>query len=415
MTSVQLYTGDCLDVLKTINSGTVDLVYLDPPFFTQKVHKLSSRDGNRSYSFEDLWASHSEYVQFILDRVTEMRRCLKTSGSIFFQCNDRSSHLARFVLDEVFGEQMFRSEIIWAYRRWSNTQKGLLPAHQTIWFYSKSSTFKFNHLTTDYSASTNLDQILQKRRRDDRGKAIYARDHAGQIISNGGKKGVPLSDVWEIPYLNPKAKERVGYPTQKPILLLDRILSLVTESGDVVLDPFCGSGTTLVTAQLRGCPAIGIDSSAEAINLAKERLKEPTTTRSRLLERGREGYIRDDMNLLELLNGIEFFPVQRNRGIDAVLKEEYEGRPVLIRIQRHGEPLSDAINALLQAATKKGRPQLVVIATNDMQQHLVEQRLWADDVIVVPSTANALKSALQESIKGTKASVLHPVSAVFSN
>ena len=92
----------------------------------------------------------------------------------------------------------------------------------------------------DYSATTNLDQILQDRERDENGKSVYKKDKNGNVVLGKEKKGVPLSDVWEIPYLNPKAKERTGYPTQKPVLLLNQILSIVTDEGDLVLDPFCG-------------------------------------------------------------------------------------------------------------------------------------------------------------------------------
>ena len=160
-------------------------------------------------------------------------------------CDKSTSHLIKLILDKIFGPENFQSEIIWHFRRWSNSKKGLLPAHQTIFFYSKTSEFKFNSFYQEYSPSTNIDQIMQKRVRDSRNKAVYARDEHGDIIGSGGKKGVPLSDVWEIPFLNPKAKERVGFPTQKPILLMNRIIELVTNENDVVLDPFCGSGTTL--------------------------------------------------------------------------------------------------------------------------------------------------------------------------
>ena len=98
--------------------------------------------------------------------------------------------------------------------------------HQIIFFYSKTKDFKFNTIYTDYSETTNIDQILQDRERDEKGKSRYKVDANGQVVMGQAKKGVPLSDVWEIPYLNPKAKERVGYPTQKPIILLEQIIYL---------------------------------------------------------------------------------------------------------------------------------------------------------------------------------------------
>ena len=123
-----------------------------------------------------------------------------------------------------------------------------------------------------------VDQIMQKRIRDSRNKAVYARDENGLILGNGRKKGVPLSDVWEIPFLNPKAKERVGFPTQKPVHLLRQIIELVTDEGDLVVDPFCGSGTTLVAAQLLNRKSIGIDTSKEAVQLTRKRLKDCVVT-----------------------------------------------------------------------------------------------------------------------------------------
>lgn len=142
-------------------------------------------------------------------------------------------------------------------------------------FCTKSEAFTFNTQYTDYSPSTNVDQILQQRERDSDGKSVYRRDENGLPIANGAKQGVPLGDVWDIPYLNPKAKERVGYPTQKPIFLLDRIIEIASNPQDVVLDPFCGSGTTLVAAHPANRRYFGIGVSYDAIQLATDRLNDP--------------------------------------------------------------------------------------------------------------------------------------------
>ncbi|MFI0398423.1 MAG: DNA-methyltransferase [Thiolinea sp.] len=356
--------GDCLDVMKDMADKSVDLIYLDPPFFTKRKHSLSSRDRSSHYSFDDLWACHKTYADFMFSRLFEARRILKDSGSIFIHCDKSANHLLRLIGEDIFGEENFLSEIIWSYKRWSNSANNLTPNHQNILFFSKSEDYKFNKIFTDYSETTNIDQILQKRSRDQHNKSIYAREEDGSLISSDEKKGVPLADVWEIPFLNPKAKERTGYPTQKPILLLERIIEIATDEGDIVLDPFCGSGTTLVAAKMKGRRFIGIDSSIEAIELSKSRLKFPVKTESELLNKGRAAYVNVDEKSLAILTGLDILPVHRNAGIDAILKRNYASKPVPIRVQREHETLSEAAAKLASAAKKKGALVAFLVATN---------------------------------------------------
>jgi site-specific DNA-methyltransferase (adenine-specific) len=362
--NAEIFLGDCLSILKNIESGAATLVYLDPPFLTQKKHTLATRDRRREFKFSDVWSSHEEYCEFLYSRLVEMRRILSDYGSLFFHCDRRATHLARLLLDEVFGRDSFRSEIIWQYRRWSNARKGLLPAHQTIYYYTKTDTFTFNTLFEDYSPSTNVDQILQRRRRDSSGKCIYERDESGAVITSGPKVGVPLSDVWDIPYLNPKANERTGYPTQKPLNLLERIVSLVTQPGDLVVDPFCGSGTTLVAAIRLGRRAIGIDVSPDAIELTNTRLTDPIKSESNLMAEGRDAYRNADESVLACLQGIDYVPVQRNKGIDAFLKEDLDGSPIPIRVQRRGETILEAGASLYRAAQGKKAKIMFLVATD---------------------------------------------------
>lgn len=365
MSKTEVLHGDCLELLRDIPSETVDLVYLDPPFFTGKIQKLRSREDRKEFSFKDIWNGYEEYAEFIYNRVVEVKRILKDSGSVFFHCDKNATHIIRAILNDIFGESNFRSEIIWSYRRWSNKKKGLLPAHQTIYYYSKTKNYKFNFIYNGYSETTNIDQILQKRIRTKDGKVVYAKDNNGNIILDDEKKGVPLSDVWEIPYLNPKAKERVGYPTQKPILLLERIIKLVTDRGDLVVDPFCGSGTTLVAAKILGRHSIGIDISKDAVELSLKRLNNLIRSDSNLLKKGRDAYSTADLNALSLLQGLEFIPVHRNKGIDAILKQQYKNTPILIRIQKKGESILDAAFLLANAAKKKKALKSFLIVTSD--------------------------------------------------
>ncbi len=360
-TDAEIHVGDCLSVLQSMESGSADLAYFDPPFFTGKVHRLGPRDRSREFSFDDLWASQKEYGTFLLERLRAARNVMSDHASAFFHCDRNAAHLVRLLLDEVFGVENFRSEIIWHYRRWSNAQRGLLPAHQTIFYYTKSSQYTFNETWTEYSPSTNIDQILQRRSRDESNKSVYDRDDEGNVVLGGAKRGVPLGDVWDIPILNPKAKERTGYPTQKPLLLLERIISLASKEGDCVLDPFCGSGTTLVAAQSLGRTAIGIDISADAVELATKRLENPTRSGSRLLDLGRESYRNANETALAVLQGLDFVPVQRNGGIDAILKQPFDGGPVTVRVQRPGESLQDAAQKLFNASAGKGAKLMFIV------------------------------------------------------
>ena len=387
--------GDCLTVGRSLSGGSVDLIYVDPPFFTQKIHSLTTRDRTTKFKFSDKWSSRAEYLEYLSLRLREFHRLLKTTGSLFFHCDTNASHHIRHLLDEVFGETMFRSEIIWHYRRWSNSKRSPLAAHQTLFFYSKTDDYQYHQIFEDYSPATNIEQILQRRRRDKHGKSVYARDDTGQVVNDGHKNGVPLSDVWDIPYLNPKAKERVGYPTQKPVLLLERIITLVTLPGDLVLDPFSGSGTTLVAAELLGRNAIGIDVSLDAVELARKRLTEPVKTSSELLRKGRASYIQSDESALAFLHGMKFVPVQRNRGIDALLSAAPGENPILLRVQRKGESLSAAAELLQTAGSSKQPATLVLIATqSEPPDNLFD--MFPPEILVVNSVTEELHQRLAD-------------------
>ncbi|MEQ8910365.1 MAG: site-specific DNA-methyltransferase [Vicingaceae bacterium] len=359
----EVYIGNCIEMLVNIKANSVDLVYMDPPFFTQRKHSQTTRDESRKYEFNDSWTSIEDYLLMIESCLLECKRILKQTGSIFLHCDKAASHYLRVSLDKIFGDKNFQSEIIWSYKRWSNSKKGLLNSHQTIYFYSKSKEFKFNPVFKDYAATTNVDQILQDRQRTKNGKSVYKKDENGNIVLGKEKKGVPLSDVWEIPYLNPKAKERVGYPTQKPVLLLQQILEISTDENDLVVDPFNGSGTTCVAAKSMNRNFIGIDMSPDAVELAKQRLEDMVITESALLEKGVDGYNQKTEDEIALLKSINAVPVQRNSGIDGFLKEHFEGKPVPVKIQSNVESLSDAKEKLERSSFNKGYELKILIQT----------------------------------------------------
>ncbi len=356
--------ADCLETLKKMETEKIDLIYLDPPFFTQNIQSLVSSKKNEKFSFCDKWKDMDEYLKFMEVRLEECKRVLKDTGSIFVHCDRNASHYLKVLLDKIFGTQYFQSEIIWFYKRWSNSKKGLLNNHQVILFYSKTSNFKFNRIYTNYSETTNVDQILQDRIKDKNGKSKYKIDENGESVIGKSKKGVPLSDVWEIPYLNPKAKERVGYPTQKPLILLEQIIKLVTEEGDIVLDPFVGSGTTVVAAKMLKRGYLGIDISQEAVDLTKERLEKLVKTESFLLKKGRASYQKQTEQQVELLKMIGAIPVQRNNGIDGFLKEYIDGKPVSVKIQKQDETLDEAVSKLIKASKTKKCIYMILIRTH---------------------------------------------------
>jgi site-specific DNA-methyltransferase (adenine-specific) len=387
--------GDCLEILKEFNDNSIDLIYLDPPFFTNTIQKLKTRDGSKEFSYRDIWKNNEEYAEFLYYRLIELKRVLKNTGSIFVHCDKNSTHIIKTLLDDIFGLKQFQSEIIWYYKRWSNSKKGLLSSHQTIYFYSKTQDFKFKTIYNDYSETTNIDQILQKRVKDNNGKTVYARDLDGNTINSDIKKGVPLNDVWEIPYLNPKANERVGYPTQKPILLLERIIEIASEKGDIILDPFCGSGTTLVAGKLNNRKVIGIDISQDAINLTTSRLNNPIKSESNLLKKGKESYNNVDILVEKLLHDIEYIPVQRNNGIDAILKETYQNSPILVRIQKEHETLEEAIKQLQKAVENKQSKKSFLIRTNDIQSLFKLNSI--NTIEIINSTSYGLKEILNSS------------------
>ena len=392
-----LYNADCLDVMREMPDSFVDMIYLDPPFCTQKKQSLSDSDGH-TYEFSDVWYSQNKYLDYMHLRIAEMKRLLKSSGCIFLHCSVSISHYMRMIMDDIFGTDNFRSEIIWTYKRWSNSSKNLLPGHQVILYYSKTDTYKFNVVYTDYSVTTNIDQILQERERSLSGKVIYKRDERGGIVQAKEKQGVPLSDVWYIPFLNPKARERTGYPTQKPIELLERIIKISTNEDDYVLDPFCGSGTTLAAAKLLNRKFIGIDTNPEAIRLTSERLISPYKTKySKLtIEKTRT------QEELSILKQLDCNIVQRNKGIDAFLKKHYGGHPVAVRVQRENESFSEAARLLKEACKNKNCSFLLLI-THEKDWESLNCRL-PENMIVIEKYMAQFEAAIEEFLRERKQS-----------
>lgn len=235
-TEIMLHQGDCLDALATIDAGTIDLAYLDPPFNT------GSRKSASNATYEDRWGNIEDYLAFLRPRVDAVHTVLKPSGSILLHCDWRACHHLRLMLDEIFGAEHFVNHLIWMYGLGGSSPRRFARKHDDILFYARG---------VDHYFAPPLVPATSNRMK-------------GQL-----KKA---TDVLEIPSINNMANERSGYPTQKPIALLELLIGACCPADGVVLDPFCGSGTTLVAAQRLGRCGVGVDVSADAIRIARQRL-----------------------------------------------------------------------------------------------------------------------------------------------
>lgn len=246
-----------------------DLIYLDPPFLTGNTFKCQLQiDGDTVKieipAFSDRWDnSINGYLNMMYPRLKLLRDLLKDTGSIFVHLDWRATHYIKIIMDELFGRDNFRNEIIWWYHDPSGRPGDYyLRKHDVILFYSKTDKYKFNldAVRVSYAASTQR----QAQRKD----VSFGRP---TVLHSLGK---PPEDVWEIPIINSQARERLGYPTQKPLELLSRIIKGSSEQGDLILDPFCGSGTTLEAAARLKRKWVGIEQCSLGINLARQRLKD---------------------------------------------------------------------------------------------------------------------------------------------
>jgi len=261
----RLILGDNLEILKTIDSETIDLIYLDPPFFSNRNYEVIWGDEGEVRSFQDRWSGGIDhYIAWLKERIEQMHRILKTTGSIFLHCDWHANAYIRVdILDKIFGTNNLRNEIIWSYQRWTAGKSAFQKTHDTIFFYSKSKTNKFNVLTEAYSEKS----AHQAKR--------FTKIEAGKLVQNYTEDTIrekSMRDVWEISILNSQAKERIGYPTQKPETLLQRIIECASDEGDTVLDPFVGGGTTVAVADRLNRKWIGIDQSVQAVKVTELRL-----------------------------------------------------------------------------------------------------------------------------------------------
>jgi DNA modification methylase len=258
----KLICGDNLEELPRLPKKSVDLIYIDPPFFTHKQYEVIWKDKAEIMSFKDRWEGGIEhYIIWLTPRVQAIYELLKPTGSFYIHCDWHANAHIRIMLDKIFGVENFRNEIVWCYERAHPAHKVFKRLHDTILFYSKSDKWTFNMPRVPFKDGSW--QRSDFKRPD------------GKIWKQK-LKGKACPDWWtDIPSFATRmsAKERTGYPTQKPEALLKRIIEASSNKGDLVLDAFCGCGTTVAVAQQLERRWIGIDISPTAIKVIQRRLK----------------------------------------------------------------------------------------------------------------------------------------------
>ncbi len=305
----RLYYGDCLTIMQDMPMNSVDLVYLDPPFNSNREYAAIYKDEtgqplpDQIEAFNDLWVLDEDrerairnmpivmrdagieddvaefwriwmnalrktqprllaYLSYMTERLLPLRRILKPTGSIYLHCDPTASHYIKAMMDAVFGHKNFGNEIIWHYKRWPAGYKNFQRMHDVILRYRRSDSSVFNVQYQPYSEKTTHRKISVDGKTD-------------LSATRDSQKGTKMDDVWDIPYLHSQSKERLGYATQKPVALLERIIRASSNHGDIVFDPFCGCATTIEAAHLLGRQWIGIDIAIHAIKrVAKVRLED---------------------------------------------------------------------------------------------------------------------------------------------
>ncbi len=268
--------GENLAAMKQLPSESIELIYIDPPFGTGQVRRLESIRtgagektrggfGGRVYNFEVV-SSHDyrddmpleEYLGFLYERLVEMHRLLAQDGSLYLHLDFHTVHFARMMLDEIFGPERFLNEIIWAYDYGGRARDKWARKHDNILWYSKSAKWTFN--------------------RDDIDRIPYMAP--GLVGPEKAERGKLPTDTWWMTIVPTNGKERTGYPTQKPLKLLERIVAASSSPDGLVADFFCGSGTTGVAAKRLGRRYLLVDQNPTAIDITNKRLAEDSATPS---------------------------------------------------------------------------------------------------------------------------------------
>ena len=265
-----IHCGDNLKIMREMSDESVDLIYLDPPFFSNRHYEVIWGDNQETQSFGDRWEGGIEhYIGWMSERLVEMHRILKPTGSIYLHVDHHAVYYLKVEMDKIFGMGQFRNEIIWHYQPGTKSKKYYGQKHDTILLYSKGNKWTYNQ---PRQPSMRPEQYNKT---DENGKKYQVNGQGNTYYLEDGRA---CDDVWswaietEFNTISSKSKERLGYPTQKPEALLDRIIKASSNENDIVFDPFCGCATTLAVAKKLGRQYIGIDISPTACPVIADRL-----------------------------------------------------------------------------------------------------------------------------------------------
>jgi len=301
-----IYCGDNLEVLpKHIPDESVDLIYIDPPFNSSRNYEVFWGEAQERRAFEDRFGDAMTYIEWMRPRIRELYRALKPTGSFYYHCDWHAGHYIKVELDRVFGFNNFQNEIVWYYSVGGKSAKRWARKHDTILFYSKSSKWYFNgEAVRDFGLrKTGRQSFGGKLGVDVDGRPYQDKKAAsGKYYRYYLDKGKIPEDVWELQSIQSQSKERLGYPTQKPLLLLERIIKASSKEGDIVLDAFCGCGTSLEAAAKDKRQWIGIDFSPTACRVMSRRLEDRLG-----LKEGQDFQLRDMPKTSEQLRRIPHF------------------------------------------------------------------------------------------------------------
>lgn len=261
-----IYCGDCKEVLRHFPENCADLIYLDPPFFSNRHYEVLWGDGYELRAFADRWKGGiNNYIAWMRERLQECYRVLKTTGSIYLHCDHHANAHLRILMDQIFGEKRFLNEIVWCYRGGGSPKRGFGRRHDTIFRYSKNKDYKF------YPDGVRIPYQAEGIGRTD--DAMWGKHKGTNKIYKPHPLGKIPEDWWLMDILNANDPERLGYPTQKPEALLERIINASSIPTDIVLDPFCGCGTAIAVAHKLGRRWIGVDVSPTACKLMAKRMR----------------------------------------------------------------------------------------------------------------------------------------------